>query len=288
MAGGVSFYTPSPQGKQAKNDNYFRLFSDFDEAESSDRKTITINFNESIGLKKNVKVKYRNIDIGKVSGLRHGKDFKTVTVEAKIDKEAVNLLRSESRFWLVRPEFSLAGTHHLDTLIQGPHIELEPGEGKPATEFTAVSEIAAKTSDEGSLSIVLETDDLFSIKAGSPIFYRRVRVGKVVGFELSPTFQKVELKAVIEEQYKKIIRENSKFWNASGIHVSGGLLSGINVSTESLDSLMTGGIALATPDNDDMGEAVTPGHRFELFIEAKDQWMKWSPNLGPAAPNDKK
>ena len=190
-----------------------------------------------------------------------------------------HLLRTDTKFWLVRPEFSLAGTHHLDTLISGPYIDLEPGGGPLATEFTAVSEIVAKTAAGEGVGIVLEADDLFSLKAGSPIYYRRVKVGEVVNFEFSPTFQKVYLNAVIFESYQSIIRENTKFWNASGIHVKGGVLSGLSVSTESLDSLMTGGIALATPNNDDMGAPVKPGHHFDLYEESEDSWGKWNPEL---------
>ncbi len=57
-----------------------------------------------------------------------------------------------------------------------------------------------------------------------------------------------------------LIRENTKFWNASGIHVSGGIFSGLSVSTESLEGLMAGGIALTTPNNEKMENSVIEGH----------------------------
>ena len=282
IAGGVSFYTPV-KGKVARNNSKFVLFEDFISAENSDQDKIVIHFKEAVGLKKGTKIKYNGIVIGKVTELKYEKKMTMVRTEAMLDKGAVNLLNSGTKFWLVRPEFSLAGTHHLDTLISGPYIAVEPGTGAPRREFTAVKEVGASTTDIKGLKIELSTNDLFSLKVGSPIYYRRVKVGEVLSFELSKTFQYVHLKAVIYHQYSSIIRENTRFWNASGVHVSGGVLSGLSVSTESLDSLLTGGISLATPDNKKMGGRVRAGHRFRLYGEAKDSWSKWSPVLTPVS-----
>src|SRR5210317_1589136 len=93
------------------------------------------------------------------------------------------------------------------------------------------------------------------------------------------------MNAVIYEPYTSVIREGTKFWNASGIHVSGGVFSGLSMSTESLDSLMTGGIALATPEGSKMGNHVRAGHRFILHEEAENSWAKWSPELSKAPLN---
>jgi paraquat-inducible protein B len=286
LAGGVSFYNPTKKGQAAKQDSHYQLYDDFDAADNSDREKIVIHFKDTEGLKKGVRVKYNGIDIGQVTEVAYEKQMTQIRTVAMVDKEAVELLRSETRFWLVRPEFSLAGTQHLDILISGPYIDIEPGGGTFATEFTAVSEIEAKTVGENDLAVILESEDLFSLKAGGPIFYRRVKVGEVIDFRFSPSFQKVYMNAVIYEPYTSVIREGTKFWNASGIHISGGVLSGISVSTESLGSLMTGGIALATPDDDKMGGTVSAGHHFTLYEEAEDAWAKWSPDLGTAVSKE--
>ena len=285
VAGGVSFYNPTKKATAAKQNSEYPLYGDFDAADNSDREKIVIHFTDTEGLKKGVRVKYNGIDIGTVTEVAYENKMTQLRTVAMVDKEAVDLLRSGTRFWLVRPEFSLAGTQHLDTLISGPYIDIEPGGGTLATEFTAVSEIEAKTVGEKDLAVILDSEDLFSLKAGAPIFYRRVQVGEVVDFEFSPSFQKVYMNAVIYEPYTSVIREGTKFWNASGIHISGGVLSGISVSTESLDSLMTGGIALATPEGDKMGNTVRAGHHFILYEEAEKAWAKWSPELSKAPLN---
>lgn len=284
VAGGVTFYNPTKKAKAAKQNSKYQLYDDFDAADNSGRQKIVIHFTDTEGLKKGVRVKYNGIDIGKVTEVAYEKQMTQIRTVAMLDKEAVDLLRTGTRFWLVRPGFSLAGTHHLDTLISGPYIDMIPGGGTLATEFTAVSEIEAKTVGEKDLAVTLDSEDLFSLKAGAPIFYRRVRVGEVIDFEFSTSFQKVYMNAVIYEPYTSIIREGTKFWNASGIHISGGVLSGFSVSTESLDSLMTGGIALATPEGSEMGSTVRAGHHFILYQEADESWAKWSPELSKALP----
>ncbi len=280
VAGGIAFYTPG-KGKAAAKNQMYSLYDDYDAAENSNRIKVTIHFSQTDGLKKGVLIKYNGIQIGEVSEVRYEKDMTTITVDAMLDKKANILLKETTRFWLVRPEFSLTGTQHLDTLFGGPYISLEPGKGSSRHEYTALKETPAVIAERPGLNIVLEAGDLFSLNPGDPVYYRRIKVGEVTGVRLSPTFQKVLLNIIIDKPFASIIRQNTKFWNASGIHVSGGIFSGISVSTESLEGLMAGGISLATPNNDSMGSSVKEGHHFTLYREAEDSWTTWNPNLNP-------
>ncbi|NOQ45640.1 MAG: MCE family protein [Desulfobulbaceae bacterium] len=287
VAGGVAFYTPG-KGKTAAKDQVYSLYDDHEAAENSARIKATIHFARTEGLKKGVLVKYNGIEIGKVSKVHYEKDMETITVEAMLEKKAGILLKETTRFWLVRPEFSLSGTQHLDTLLGGPYIAIEPGKGASRLEYTALQEEPAIVAERPGLNVVLETDDLFSLKPGDHVYYRRVKVGEVTGVHLSSTFQKVLLNVIIDKPFVSLIRKNTKFWNASGVHVSGGIFSGVSVSTESLEGLLAGGIALATPNNDKMGLMVKDGHSFTLYGEAKDSWLKWSPEIRSRKPDRKK
>ena len=278
VAGGVSFYTPN-KSKPAKQGATYSLYKDFDAAKNRNQVKVIIHFNETVGLRKGIKVKYNDIAIGEVTYVRYEDKMTKVRVTARLDQEAKILLRTETNFWLVRPEFSLTGTQHLDTIISGPYIELSPGQGKATLEFDAVSDKTTVTKNLEGLRLVLEADDLFSLKVGSAVYYRRVKVGEVSSIKLSPAFSKVLVEVIIDYQYVPIIRENTVFWNASGIHVTGGIFSGISVNTESLEALMAGGIALATPDNAKMGKLVRHGHRYPLHAESKEEWLQWQPNL---------
>ncbi len=280
VAGGIAFYTPEKKAETPTVEKEYILYEDYEAAQNSDRIKITIHFTRTDGLKKGVLVKYHGVQIGKVNQVHYEKDMETITVEAMLEQQSAILLKDQTNFWLVRPEFSLTGTQHLDTLLRGPYIAIAPGTGNKSVEYTALKKEPVIVGERPGLNIVLETSDLFSLKTGAHVYYRKVKVGEVTRVRLSPTFQKVLLNVIIDQPFVSVIRENTKFWNASGIHVSGGLFSGVSVETESLEGLMAGGISLATPDNDKMGDKVTDGHLFALFGESEDTWLKWSPEIG--------
>ena len=279
IAGGVAFYTPG-KGKTAAKEKVFPLYDDYEAADNSDRVKITIHFGRTDGLKKGVLVKYHGVEIGEVTRVHYEKNMETITVDAMLERQSATLLKDKTHFWLVRPEFSLTGTQHLDTLLGGPYIAIAPGAGKGRVEFTALKEEPVIIDERPGLNIVLETENLFSLKTGDHVYYRKVKVGEITGIRLSPTFQKVLLNVIIDKPFVSVIREQTKFWNASGVHVSGGIFSGFSMSTESVEGLMAGGISLATPDNDIMGKTVSSGHKFILYGEAEDSWLKWSPKIG--------
>src|SRR5690606_37356058 len=115
---------------------------------------------------------------------------------------------------------------------------------------------------EQGLRLVLSTARLGSIKPGVVVSYREIPVGKVTDFELGPTSDRVLIHVLIEPRYAPLVRSGSRFWNASGIGVDAGLFKGVKVRTESLEALLEGGIAFATPDNPIMGGPAQPGQTF--------------------------
>ena len=85
-----------------------------------------------------------------------------------------------------------------------------------------------------------------SIARGSPLQFRGLDVGEILGYELDEDGQGVSLHAFVREPYDKLVSERTRFWNISGFSLD---LSadGINASTGSLQSLLVGGIAFDTP-----------------------------------------
>ncbi|MEE8309843.1 MAG: MlaD family protein [Hyphomicrobium sp.] len=143
------------------------------------------------------------------------------------------------------------------------------GQRKPTAEKPA----------EWGLNVILTGDQLSSIKVGDKVYYREIVVGEVSSYELADFSDHVRIYLNIQRRYTPLVREKSAFWNASGIGVDFGLFSGLEIQTESLESIMSGGIAFATPDNDDMGEQVNENAVFPLHAEMNEKWVKWKPRI---------
>ena len=129
--------------------------------------------------------------------------------------------------------------------------------------------------------MILESASAGSVKKGDPVSYREVTVGEVLRQKLGSESSKVLVYVNIWPKYAPLVRDNSVFWNASGIKAHFGLFSGLDVSMESLESLIAGGIAFATPD--DPGERVANNSYFKINEKPEDRWLDWAPRIRTAA-----
>ena len=151
--------------------------------------------------------------------------------------------------------------------------------GKVQTYFEARQQAPAMSVRETGLRLVLSAARRGSIKPGVVVSYREIPVGKVTDFELGPTSDRVLIHVLIEPRYAPLVRSGTRFWNASGIGVDAGLFKGVKVRTESLEALLEGGIAFATPDNPTMGGPALPGQTFALNDEVNEEWLMWAPKI---------
>ncbi|HZF01530.1 MAG TPA: MlaD family protein [Methylomirabilota bacterium] len=236
--------------------------------------TITIYFQSADGLEhENSTVKYRGANIGEVKSMTLTKDKKFVAVEAKLNYSAGDVARQGSVFWMVRPELKVGSISGLRTIVSGNYINVQPGNGPRTNEFLALNE--APVEPVKAVEITLLTDDLGSLQKQTTIFYRGVQVGEVLDFRLADDSRRVLVRARIRDEYAPLLRVNSKFWNAGGIDVHIGLFSGAQISAESAQTIVSGGIAFATPL--DYGDIATNGAVFALAEKPDDEWKKWNP-----------
>lgn len=266
----------------------FVLYKNLEEARKSDYLELSVHLEDSLDLDEGSPVKYKNMTIGKVSKLSMAANLKTIIARIRVDKKYTPLFRSETRFWVEQMKIDFSGVSNVKSLVFGPFLTFLPGAGSPQRTFMALNsppytEIANSTG----LGLVLETRHLGSLDTGSPVYYRQVQVGQVTGAELDPSFRKVLVFITIDSRYMAIVRKNTKFWNVSGIKVEGGLFSGLTVASESLQSILKGGIALATPENEENGGPVEPGERFTLHDKAEKEWLDWNPDLVLMTENKK-
>ncbi|MDO8739502.1 MlaD family protein, partial [Candidatus Deferrimicrobium sp.] len=54
-------------------------------------------------------IKYKEIEIGKVTGVNLSEDYSRILVTAKMEKSAGGLLVEDARFWIVKPRVTLSG-----------------------------------------------------------------------------------------------------------------------------------------------------------------------------------
>jgi paraquat-inducible protein B len=238
--------------------------------------TITINFQNADGLQaQNSRVMFRGIRIGDIESLKLTKDQQGVAVRAKLDYSARNVARQGSVFWIVRPELKLGSVSGLRTIVSGDYVTVQPGAGPRTNTFVGAEQ--APLPYIPSIYLTLLADSLGSLELQSPIFYRGIQVGEVAGFRLADNAQNVVVTARIREDYAPLVRMDSEFWNAGGIHIHAGLFSGIEISAESAETVVSGGIAFATPPN--YGPAATNGAVFPLNNEEQSVWKSWNPAI---------
>ena len=281
LAGGIAFETPQPQA--ARSDRRVQRFTLYANRESAlqSGQQISIRVSNGDGLQPGTAIRYKGLEVGTVESMSLTDDLQGVVLGARITQAAERIVREGTQFWVVKPELSLTRAANLGTLVSGQYLEVQPSAQKGArrTEFTALASPPNQAVREEGLRLVLSAPRRGSIKPGVIVSYREVPVGKVVDFELGPTSDRVLIHVLIEPRYAPLVRSGSRFWNASGIGVDAGLFKGVKVRTESLEALLEGGVAFATPNNPEMGGPAQPGQTFALFDEPQDVWMQWAPKI---------
>jgi paraquat-inducible protein B len=220
-------------------------------------------------------LRYRGVQIGEVSGVKLSPDEKHALVRIRLQKDAAQIAREGSRFWIVRPRVGWGTFSGLNTVLSGPEIQVIPGKpDAPAkTEFAGLDTPPAAV--EGGLHIVLRAERP-KMRADAPVYYRGVEVGTVQKLDLAPNSLSADVHVIIYPRFAALVREGSSFWDVSGVAVKGGIFKGMEVQFESLRSFVTGGIEFATPPGTKRAKA---GTVFFLYNEPKPEWLGWAPKI---------
>ncbi|MEN9902941.1 MAG: hypothetical protein RL651_1605 [Pseudomonadota bacterium] len=210
--------------------------------------TITISFKSGEGLEAGkTQVKYKDVIIGVVKTVDLSEDHKEVVATIQMDRKAEDFLREDTHFWIVKPRITASGVSGLGTLFGGSYIAADMGLSKETQDnFVALEVPPILTRDVPGRKFKLHAPNLGSHDIGTPVYFRRLMVGEVVAYDLDKDGKGVSIDVFVHAPYDKYVRSNTRFWNASGIDVSVGA-AGINVQTESLISVLAGGIAFEGP-----------------------------------------
>ncbi|RKS18489.1 paraquat-inducible protein B [Pseudomonas sp. WPR_5_2] len=280
MAGGIAFETPEAKAPLQKRIPRFRLFASHEDATQKGA-MITIKVDRADGLRAGTPIRFKGLDVGKIENVDLSDDLQSVLLTARITEVPERIARVGSEFWVVKPELGLIKTSNLETLVTGQYIEVQPAPKNlgPQKNFIALVNPPEAAKQEAGLSLVLSAPRRGSLKAGVPVTYREITVGKVTGYELGQTADRVLIRILIEPKYAPLVRSGTRFWNTSGFDFDVGLFKGATMRTESLETMIQGGVAFATPDGDRMGSAARPEQTFPLFDKFEEEWLTWAPKI---------
>ncbi len=226
---------------------------------------IVLTFKTAEGLEAGkTAVKYKDVQIGTVQAIRLSRDRSHVRVQVQLNKEAADgFTAKDARYWVVRPRLDTSGISGLTTLLSGAYIGADAGTVDETTdEFEGLELPPIVTRDLSGRQYTLRARDIGSLDIGSPVYFRRVRVGQVASVELDGDGRGVTMRIFVNAPYDKFVGANTRFWHASGLNVQLGA-SGLTVRTQSLATILLGGVAFAAPD-DAMGPVAQENTAYAL------------------------
>jgi paraquat-inducible protein B len=233
---------------------------------------ITITFQNAEGLVAGQsQVRFKDIPLGTVQSITLQHDLSGVVVSVRMTSEATRLLTDKAQFWVVKPRLFAGSLSGFETILSGSYIAILPSKlpGHLERRYTGLENPPVLQSDIPGRTFLLKANQLGSLTLGSPIFYRDLEVGVVLGWDIGQMASNVTVHAFVRAPFDQYVHQGSRFWNASGASVSLGA-TGVQLNVESLRALLFGGIAFDTPEAALATPHATTDEIFPLYANAAD------------------
>jgi len=244
---------------------------------SKEGPAITITFDSAEGLQAGQsQLKFREIVLGTVKSLELAPDHSHVIVTIATTRQAEPLLTDQTVFWVVKPRLFAGNISGLDTLLSGSYVGMLPGTtaGKAQRAFTGREDPPVLQAHVPGHTFSLRATKLGSISVGSPLFFRDLNVGEVLGWDIGDMARVVTIHVFVRAPYDHYVDDDTRFWNASGVSVKLGA-TGVDVQMESLRALLLGGIAFNTPDEKADAPMSAENRVFPLFADEHAAEAAW-------------
>ena len=115
-------------------------------------------------------IKYKDVEIGKVTGVNLSSDYSRILITAKMEKSAEALLAEDARFWIVKPRVTVSGVSGIGTLLSGNYIRFEPGSAaREGRDFVGLEVPPPVTIGLPGREFVLRSDTLGSLGIGTRV-----------------------------------------------------------------------------------------------------------------------
>lgn len=227
---------------------------------------ITIYFETAEGIEAGkTSIKFKDVDVGIVDTVSLSPDLARVIVSARLVKEANTYLTEKTRFWVVRPRFGKGELSGLQTIVSGAYIAIDPAKsGAPQRVFTGLERPPAVLANMAGKHFMLNAETLGSLDIGSPVYFRQINAGEVIGYNLDQGGEQVNVKIFVHAPYDQYVYQNTRFWNASGLDLSLDA-EGMRVDSDSFLSMVIGGIAFTAPANRRQSSLAKENQSFLLY-----------------------
>ncbi len=208
---------------------------------------IEITFESAAGIAKDeTELRFRDVTVGIVEGVRFTPSLDQVVVEVRLDKDAATFVDEDAEFWIVRPEVTTQGVSGLDTVLSGVYIEglWDDSVGTLAYAFEGLDVPPLLPGGRAGLTLTMRATD-GSLSGNTPIVFKGVEVGRIGPAMVALDGFSVEAEAVVYSPYDNLVTEATRFWDTSGFSLSVGA-SGAAVDFDSIASLIAGGVTFDT------------------------------------------
>jgi paraquat-inducible protein B len=228
---------------------------------------IKISFESGEGLQAGQsQLKYKDIVFGTVKSLELSPDQTHVVVTVATTHQAERLLTEGTAFWVVKPRLFAGSISGLETLLSGSYIGMLPAAkpGSSQRDFVGREDPPVLGAHVPGRTFLLRSKRIGAVSVGSPIFFRDLAVGEVLGWDIADMAEYVTIHAFVRAPYDRYVNDETRFWNASGVSIKlGG--AGVDVQMESLKALLLGGVAFETPAAGASLAETSEDHVFPLF-----------------------
>ncbi len=236
---------------------------------SKEGPTIKVSFESGEGLQAGQsQLKYKDIVFGTVKGLELAPDKTHVIVTIATTRQAEPLLTEGTLFWVVKPRLFAGNISGVETLLSGSYVGMLPAPkaGKSERDFVGREDPPVLGAYVPGRTFLLKSKRIGAVSVGSPIFFRDLNVGEVLGWDIADMAEYVTIHAFVRAPYDRYVHDETRFWNASGVSIKlGG--TGVAVQMESLKALLLGGVAFETAVADIHTAETSENHVFPMFAD---------------------
>ncbi|MFB9868090.1 intermembrane transport protein PqiB [Vreelandella sulfidaeris] len=229
---------------------------------------VTLTMDNAEGIEAgNTLIRSRNVEVGRVESVQLSDDLSHAVLSARIQPELEDMLREDSRFWVVKPRIGREGISGLGTVLSGAYIQLEPGQAEEPRRKFPVSDIPpVAPAGQAGLRLSLVSHLGNSLRVGDPVSYQGFTVGRIEESLFEPESRTMQHQVFIEEPYTDLVTDSTRFWTSSGVDFRLDA-DGVRINVESLEALLGGGVTFGVPEELPMGQPVEPNTRFTLYAD---------------------